>query len=152
MNKKSCDICGAEIYEKAVICPYCGALYDADGICNSLEEKTSKPWSLLTSAITGGLYLILSLMVFSGNGAFLSVQVSSLAIVHIILVAIGVSASITAVLSNVKTAALLSGIFLSVSVIFWINFGVFLLPSIVFAWIGFATHKEHAKKEADPWA
>ena len=107
---------------------------------------------MLTSAITGGLYLILSLMVFSGNGAFLSVQVSSLAIVHIILVAIGVSASITAVLSNVKTAALLSGISLSFSVIFWINFGVFLLPSIVFAWIGFATHKERAQKEAEPWA
>lgn len=137
--KKFCTVCGAEIYSEAVMCPHCGAMQDSIKIKHTTKVKQGRKGFLIAAAIIGGIYMIFVLLMFSGNTVFLNDQFSSIAVAHVIALAVAIAAEITAAVNNARGAALLAGIAFSIAAICWLIYAVLMILPIVFSWIGFAS-------------
>ena len=146
-----CSKCGAQIDDAALYSSKCGCPTESNNqVVTSKQSLNGKSGFVLAAGILGTIYLIFALLMFSGNGLFLNEIFGTAAVTHIVLLSIAVASSFTAYINRSKTAALLSGITFSASVIFMLITGVFLVLPIIFSWIGFAkTPKEYVEETAD---
>ncbi len=122
-----------------------------------MKSKKKKSVALIISAALGVLYSIYIISYFSGavggassgSEALGGAIATALATPHMICVVIAAIFNVIAALTNKRGFALTGAILYCVGAVLFLMYGMFVVPSIILSFIGYAKLRKMAKRELE---